>query len=90
MLVLPEPNRANRNDSHSDDSPTKNRPTEPGATRNASRCGKIRSVAGWQSERNNLAAVAAAGKMPEHVVPLAAGQRVLRESGQQIGIGMRF
>jgi hypothetical protein len=43
-----------------------------------------------QSERYYIAAIAAAGKVLQHLVPLAASQRTLGEGSEQIGIRMRF
>jgi hypothetical protein len=89
LPVLQDADRGDGQDSRSHDAPTKNGPAQPADSGSAARTGDRDGFGGRQSERNSIAAIAAAGKVLDHVVSLAAGQRLLGEGGEQIGIRMR-
>jgi hypothetical protein len=91
--ALPEfqnSDRTNNKDPRSHDAPAKNWQAEPSASSGAFRPDGGDRFRGRQSQRNNLAAITAVGQVLQHVVPLVAGQRLLGECSQQIGIGMRL
>jgi len=85
-LVLENSERRDYDDSSRGKSPAKSGPRQPSAARGeANGLGRIRLR---QGERDDVAAIATAGKMLKEKDPLAVGQRTFGEGGQRVRVGV--
>ena len=92
LMLLPVLQNSDRGDgqkSGSDDSPTKDGPTQP-ADSGTGRRGHGDGLSRGQSERDYISTITAARKVLDYEGALSAIQRILGERGEKISVRMRF